>query len=82
MTVKRSGRKLPARTMRFVLPFFISVIMTCLVSGISTLRSVGLTPEFMVLWPGNWAFSWVVGFPVLLCVMPVARRLAGLVVEA
>jgi hypothetical protein len=75
-------QKLPASYMRFVLPLVISIIMSCIVSGVSTLRSVGLGPEMLHLWPGNWLVSWMIAFPVLLLVMPVARRIAGLFVAS
>ena len=50
-------RKLPARYAAVVLPLFLSCIMTCLISGISTLRSVGLAPGVLQLWLGSWGIS-------------------------
>ena len=74
-------RKLPARFASVVMPFLLSLLMTALVSLISTARSVGLTPELVRLWPGSWALSWVVAFPVTLVVLPVVRRLTSAIVE-
>lgn len=73
-------KKLPPRSLRFVLPFLVSAMMSCLVSGISTFRAVGLAPEFMTLWGGNWLVSWAIAFPLLFVVMPVAARFARLLV--
>jgi hypothetical protein len=66
--------KLPARYATVVMPFFLSVIMTCVVSLISTLRGVGFDAGFFPLWLGSWALSWLVAFPTLLLVLPLVRR--------
>lgn len=73
-------RKLPPRYGAVVLPFFLSLMMTFIISGISTLRALGLGQEFLRAWPAAWAMSWVIGFPTLLVVLPAVRRLAALVV--
>lgn len=57
-----------------VMPFFLSIIMTCVISLVSTLRSVGLVPGFLQLWLGSWALSWVIAFPTLLVVLPLVRK--------
>ena len=54
--------------------------MTFVVSGISTVKSLGPTAGFLRTWPGAWALSWLVAFPTLLLVLPVVRRLVALVV--
>jgi Protein of unknown function (DUF2798) len=74
-------RKLPARYAGLVLPLFLSLIMTCVVSLISTLRSVGVVEHFARLWLGSWGLSWAVAFPLLLVVMPLARVVTGWLVE-
>ena len=56
------------------------VLMTFVVSGISTVKALGLTAEFLQTWPGAWALSWLVAFPTLLLVLPLVRRLVALVV--
>ncbi|APF38122.1 DUF2798 domain-containing protein [Chelatococcus daeguensis] len=73
--------RLPARYAGIVMPFVLSIIMTFIVSGISTLMNVGLRPEFLSLWPAAWGLSWLVAFPTLLLVTPVARRIVGLLVH-
>ena len=64
-----------------VMPFFLSVIMTCIVSLVSTLRGVGLSAGFIALWLGSWALSWVIAFPTLLVVLPVVRKATFAVVQ-
>ena len=73
--------KLPARYAVIVTPFFLSILMTCVVSFISTLRSAGWTDNFMTLWLGSWGISWMVAFPVLLFALPLVKRLTAAVVQ-
>jgi len=72
--------KLPARYESIVMPFVLSVVMTFVVSGISTLKSLGATQAFLDTWPAAWAISWLVAFPTLLAVLPLVRRIVALVV--
>ena len=72
--------KLPARYAPILGLVVLSLIMTCIVSGISTLRSIGFAPNFFEVWPVAWAMSWCVAFPVLMVVTPLVNRIvAGLV---
>ncbi|WP_449256574.1 DUF2798 domain-containing protein [Bosea sp. (in: a-proteobacteria)] len=80
MMSRPAFRRLPPRYAAVVMPFILSVLMTFVVSGISTLKALGLTPEFLQTWPVSWALSWIVAFPTLLLVLPVVRRLVALVV--
>ena len=73
-------RRLPARYTGVVMPFILSVLMTFVVSGISTVKALGLTAEFLQTWPSSWALSWLVAFPTLIFVLPLVRRLVALVV--
>ena len=77
----RRRRKLPARFAPIVMPFLLSLLMTCLVSLISTTRSFGFTQELLRLWPGSWALSWLVAFPVTLLVLPIVRRVTSALVD-
>jgi hypothetical protein len=74
-------RKLPARYAGIVMPFFLSLLMTCIVSMISTLKGVGWGDAFFKVWPSAWGISWLVAFPVLLLVLPLVRRLTAAVVR-
>jgi len=75
-------RKLPARFAPVVMPLVLSILMTFVVSGISTLKSLGPTPAFLATWPAAWAISWLVAFPTLLAVLPLVRRIVSWVVSA
>jgi hypothetical protein len=54
----RQRRKLPARYSAIVTPLFISILMSCIVSGISTLNGVGLISGFVNVWMQAWGTSW------------------------
>ncbi|MGB1234433.1 MAG: DUF2798 domain-containing protein [Planktomarina sp.] len=54
--------------------FILSGLMSCIVSGIATLRATGM--DFTLsLWGSSWITSWIVAFPAVLIVAPIARRL-------
>lgn len=73
--------KLPAKYATVVMPLLLSIIMTCIVSLVSTLRSVGWAPHTVSLWLGSWGLSWLIAFPVLLLVLPLVRRATAAVVR-
>lgn len=75
------SRRLPARYAGIVMPLVLSVIMTFIISGVSTMRALGVTGEFLATWPTSWLLSWVIAFPVLLVVLPIVRRIVALLVE-
>lgn len=68
---------IPARFAPVLFGFILSGLMSCIVSGLSTFRTLGLAPHFAALWAGNWAVSWALAFPTVLVVAPVARRLVA-----
>jgi len=73
--------KLPPRFGAIVMPLLLSVFMTFIVSMVSTLRSIGPAPDFIQVWLGAWAISWVVAFPTLLLILPIVRRATAAVVR-
>ena len=62
--------------------FVLSALMSLVVSGISTVRTAGLIEGFGNLWIGAWLPSWLIAFPIVLIVAPVARRVVGSLVRA
>ncbi|MFZ5732286.1 MAG: DUF2798 domain-containing protein [Pseudomonadota bacterium] len=77
----RARRRLPARYAAVLLPLVLSVIMTFVVSGISTLKVLGPNLKFLAAWPVAWALSWIVAFPTVLVVLPLTRRIVAALVE-
>jgi len=74
--------KLPARYASLVLPFFLTCVMTCVVSGISTLRVAGLGPGVLGTWMVSWAMSWTVAYPTMLLVLPTVKKLVAALVAS
>lgn len=74
--------KIPARHAWFVMPAILALMMTFIVSGISTAKAIGIVPSFSVEWMQAWFVSYLVAFPTLLLLLPVVRRIVGLIVEA
>ena len=64
----------PGRYSNFATLLITSFRMSCIVSGVSTARAVGLAPGVVPAWLGAWASSWIVAFPVLLIVLPLVQR--------
>ncbi len=73
--------RLPHRFAGLVMPFLLSIFMTCVVSIVSTARGVGFSERFVHVWPGAWALSWLIAFPTLLLVLPLVRRLTAAIVQ-
>lgn len=74
-------QKLPARYNAIAVPLLLSLTMTCIVSGIATVNSIGLPDGFIAKWMQAWLYSWLVAFPIMLFVLPVVRRIVALFVE-
>jgi len=74
--------KIPLRYAGFVLPFLLSVFMTCIVSFVSTLNSIDFSQDFFYIWLGAWGLSWLIAFPTLLLVLPLVRRVTDAIVES
>lgn len=68
---------IPARFAPILFGFILSGLMSCIVSGLSTARALGLTSAFLGQWTGNWAVSWATAFPIVLVVAPLTRRIVG-----
>lgn len=72
---------IPARYEHVAFGFVLSGLMSCIVSGISTLRAAGFVDGILSLWMGAWVTSWIVAFPVVLLVVPTARRIVKRLVK-
>ena len=66
---------IPAKYSKLTFSFFLSIFMSCVVSGVSVLNTTGLVDTFLNLWMTAWLKSWVVAFPTILIVAPLTRRL-------
>jgi hypothetical protein len=75
------SKKLPARYGYVAIPLVLSILMSCLVSGISTLSSLGFTAAMPSAWMRAWSVSWAIAFPDLMVALPLVRRLVGTFVK-
>lgn len=66
--------------MHILMPFFLTMLMTAIVSGISTYRVAGVD-GLSGHWLGAWLWSWGVAFPVLVLIMPFVRRVVSYFIE-
>lgn len=69
--------KLPPSYNAFAMPLVLSGLMTIIVSGISTVNALGFAPGWTMLWLKGWLLSWAVAFPVMVFVLPVARKIVA-----
>lgn len=69
---------IPQRFAPYLFGLILSGQMSFIVSGIATLRAVGLVPDLFGLWIGAWLPSWGIAFPTVLFVAPLTRRLVAL----
>lgn len=68
---------LPPKAAPIAFGFLVSGLMTFIVSGISTYNAIGLAENMLDKWVHAWGASWIVAFPVILFVAPIARWLVG-----
>lgn len=71
---------IPAKFAPQLFGFILSGLMSLLVSGIATLRTVGPVPDFGGLWASAWLAAWAIAFPAVLVVSPITRRLVAMLV--
>ncbi|MBM7066261.1 DUF2798 domain-containing protein [Actibacterium sp. 188UL27-1] len=67
---------IPQRFQPILFAAILSGLMSFIVAGIATLRSVGMDPALITLWTQNWLFSWAVACPTAYVIAPFARRLS------
>ena len=73
---------LPAKFATPLFSLLLSGMMSLVVSGVSTYRAAGLVDGFARLWSGAWLASWLIAFPTVMVVAPLARRLVQRLVKA
>lgn len=73
---------IPARFSHLTFSFFLSGMMSFIITGVATLRAIGLSVDIIHLWLTAWPLSWLIAFPAVTVVAPVARALANLVMRS
>jgi hypothetical protein len=74
-------KKLPARHAAWVMPLFLSLFMTGIVSFISTYKAMGFVDRFASAWWSAWGVSWLIAFPAVMAVLPLVKRLTAMLVD-
>ncbi|MEP1767101.1 MAG: DUF2798 domain-containing protein [Sulfitobacter sp.] len=72
---------IPARFAPVLFGFILSGLMSSIVSAIATFRVLEAGAPFLVEWFPSWIFSWLVAFPTVLVVAPIARRIVARLVK-
>lgn len=70
-------KKFPARYSPILLALFTSMLMSLIMSGVITLLNLGWVDDFLWRWLIAWLSAFVVAFPAILLVMPIARRIVA-----
>lgn len=68
---------LPKRFAPVLFGLMLSGLMSLLVAGVATLRVTGLNPGFVGACLQSWLTAWLIAFPAVLVVAPLARRLVN-----
>jgi Protein of unknown function (DUF2798) len=67
--------KLPAWTQAPLFAILTTGFASFMVSGIATLRAIGLRTDFLANWISGWLYSWPVAAVAMYFVAPHVRRL-------
>jgi len=78
---KWSMKKLPAKYAAWILPLILSFFMSGALSLANMWMSIGFIPEFLSKWSATWMFSWLIAYPLVMFLLPIVRRLTGLIVD-
>jgi len=74
--------KLPSKSIHVVMPLVISIFMTLTISFVSTCLTVGFNRKLLSVFPTTWGIAWLIGFPILLLVLPTAKKITSLIVHS
>jgi hypothetical protein len=73
--------KLPSRFASILFSLIVSLTMSCIVAGISTFSTISFSNVFFMSWIVAWGKSWPIAFPILLTVVPMARKLVNVFLD-
>lgn len=76
------SKKLPVRVFQPVFGLFMATFMSFLMSGAITALNIGFPADFLGRWMHSWGLAFVLAYPAILIVGPIARRLALHFVES
>ena len=69
------------KTVNFLFPLILSCMMSFLIAGITTLKTVGFIDNLFSVWMSAWIVAWIFAFPSVLICAPIAQKLVSLIVK-
>lgn len=69
------SKKLPRRVFQPLFGLFMACFMSFLMSGAITAINVGVPPDFLARWMRSWGLAFLLAYPAILIVAPLARGL-------
>lgn len=57
------------------MPLILSILMTCVISFVSSIKALGLSGFSLNGWLQARLWSWVIAFPTLLLVLPLVKQM-------
>ena len=72
---------IPKRFETIVFAFFMSLMMSFLMSGVITFINLGFVDQFVMLWFKAFIRAFAVAFPCVLMIVPFVRKIVGKLVE-
>ncbi|NVO56089.1 DUF2798 domain-containing protein [Rhodobacteraceae bacterium B1Z28] len=72
---------IPARFAHALFCLIMSGLMSCIVTGIATVKAVGFGPHTTGDWMASWAFCWPIAFSVILILGPAVKRMVARMVR-
>lgn len=76
-----SVQKLPMKYATWIMPLFLSCLMSGTISLINFLVHSGFSANFISKWFPIWMFSWAIAYPVVLIFLPIVRKITGFLVD-
>ena len=64
----------------FVFSFFMSLLMSGIMSLAITIFNLGLVDDLLIIWLRSWVFAFFIAFPVIILVSPVVHKIVNFVV--
>lgn len=72
---------IPARYAQVVFAFILSVLMSFIITGVATYRTIGPEDPIIATWFGTWLSAWIVAFPTVMVVAPLTRRVVAKLIK-
>ncbi|WP_092689140.1 DUF2798 domain-containing protein [Acinetobacter kyonggiensis] len=69
------------KSVNLLFPLILSCMMSFLITGITTLKTVGFIDNLFSVWMSAWIVAWMFAFPSVLICTPIAQKLVSLIVK-